>query len=278
MKRRFGPSEIEVPVIGQGTWQMGRDPDAEVAALRRGLELGLTHVDTAEMYGPAEDVTGQALADGRRDGVFLVSKVLPSHASYAGTIEACERSLDTLGTDHLDLYLLHWPGSHPIAETMRGLEELVAQGKTRLIGVSNFDTDGLRAAEAALTRERLACNQVHYDMEHRGIERQLLPYCQERQIALVGYSPFGQGALPSPTSRGGEALARVAAAHEATPTQVILAFLTRLEGTFTIPKASRLAHVEDNAAALGLRLSDAEINELDAAFPAPPGDVPLSMR
>ena len=277
MRRRFGPSDLEVPVIGQGTWQMGRAPEVEVAALRRGLDLGLTHLDTAEMYGAAEQVTGRALA-GRRDEVFVVSKVLPSNASYRGTIEACERSLAALGVDALDLYLLHWPGPHPLGETMRGLEELVQRGLTRLIGVSNFDLGELRAAQRALRREPLACNQVHYDVEHRGIERRLLPYMQEQGIALVGYSPFGQGALPSPASAGGQVLAEVAAAHGATPAQVILAFLTREEGTFTIPKASRLEHVEQNAGALGIRLSAAEAARIDAAFPPPGRDVPLSMR
>lgn len=276
MKRAFGASGHEVPVIGQGTWQMGVDAEAEVAALRRGIELGLTHVDTAEMYGKAEDVTGEALA-GRRDEVFLVSKVLPSNASYAGTIAACERSLAKLGTDHLDCYLLHWPGHHPLEETMRGLEELVQRGAIRSLGVSNFDTEELQAAEAALTRERIVCNQVYYDLNHRGIERKLLPYMQERRIALVAYSPFGQGDLPGARSQGGQVLAEVAAAHDATPTQVILAFLTRHEGSFAIPKASQLAHVEDNAGALELRLTPREIAAVDAAFPAPTRDVPLAM-
>lgn len=253
---------------------MGREPRREVAALRRGLELGLTHVDTAELYGEAEDVTGEALA-GRREGVFLVSKVLPSNASYAGTIEACERSLDKLGTDHLDLYLLHWPGSHPLRETCRALEELVARGKTRWIGVSNFDTDELREVEACLSKEPLACNQVYYDLEHRGIERELLPYCQSREVALVGYSPFGSGAFrrlaADPT------LQRIADARGASVAQVVLAFLTREEGTFTIPKASSLAHVEDNAGALALRLEPGEVAAIDAAFPPPTGKVPLAV-
>lgn len=275
MQRSFGPTGVEVPVVGQGTWQMGRDRARDVAALRRGLELGLTHVDTAELYGAAESVAGQAIA-GRRDRVFLVSKVLPSNASYAGTIAACERSLDALGTDHLDLYLLHWPGSHPLGETMRALEELVARGKVRALGVSNFDTAELKAAREALTREPLACNQVYYDLEHRGIEVELLPYCQAHGIALVGYSPFGSGAFPD-VERGNAALLRVAEAHDATPAQVVLAFLTREPHTFTIPKASSLEHVEDNAGALELRLTPEDVARIDAAFPAPDHPVPLAV-
>jgi diketogulonate reductase-like aldo/keto reductase len=275
--------DVDVPVIGQGTWQMGRDPESEREALLHGLELGLTHLDTAELYGAAEDVTGDALAAWTareacsREDLFVVSKVLPSNATYAGTIEACERSLAKLRTSYLDLYLLHWEGRHPLSETMRALEELVAKGKVRALGVSNFDLEATRAAQEALQREPLACNQVHYDLEHRGIERKLLPHCQREGIALVAYSPFGQGRLPAADSPGGWVLAEVAADHEATATQVILAFLTREEGTFAIPKASRIPHVEDNAGALELRLTPEELARIDAAFPVPDREVPLSM-
>ncbi len=281
MKRRFGASGAEVPVIGQGTWNMGSDPAGEAAALVRGLELGLTHVDTAELYGEAEDLVGEALASwrargGRREDVFLVSKVLPENGTYRGTIEACERSLRKLGTDHLDVYLLHWRGKVALDETLRGLEELVRQGKTRWLGVSNFDVADLEEAETAIGPGKVVCDQVYYDLAHRGVELRLIPYCQARQIALVGYSPFGSKAPTSARTKGGRVLAEVAASHGATIPQVTLAFLTRLEGTFTIPKASRAAHVEDNAGALGLRLTADDVARIDAAFPAPEEDTGLA--
>lgn len=278
MKRPFGRGGPPVPVIGQGTWRMGGDVAGEAAALARGIELGLTHLDTAEMYGAAEDVVARVLQDRRREDLFVVSKVLPSNASRAGTIDACERSLRRIGTDHLDCYLLHWPGSHPLAETMGALEALVAQGKIRSLGVSNFDTDELKAAQAALSSERIACNQVFYDLSHRGVELELVPYCQAEGIAFVGYSPLGQGALPDPDGPGGRALAEVARARGVTAAAVILAFLTRAEGTFTIPKAARREHVEANARALDLELTPEELEEIDRAFPAPPRAGPLSMR
>lgn len=277
MKRPFGDTGVEVPIIGQGTWLMGKALAREAAALERGLDLGLMHIDTAELYGAAEDVVGRVLRARGRDGVFLVSKVLPEHATWRGTLEACDRSLSKLGTDHLDVYLLHWRGSHPLDETMRALEELVRQGKTRFLGVSNFDVSDLEEAARALGRERIVCDQVYYDLEHRGVERDLIPRCQALGIAVVGYSPFGHGRLPGPRSARGKVLAEVAREAGATPAQVVLAFLTRLEGTFTIPKASSLDHVEDNAGALDLRLTPEQVARIDAAFPAPDEDVPLAV-
>ena len=210
----------------------------------------MTHIDTAEMYG-TEEFVGEAIA-GRREEVFLVSKVLPSNASYEGTLRACARSLRRLGTDYLDLYLLHWAGAHPIRETMRAMEKLVADGMTRFIGVSNLDLTELREAENALKKERLAANQVLYHLGDRGIERRLVPYCRERGIAVVGYSPFGHRSFPSPGSRGGRVLAEVAARTGHTPRQVVLNFLTR-DGVFTIPKSGNPEHVRENAG--GARLA-----------------------
>lgn len=260
-----------VPVIGQGTWNLEQDDRAEaLAALRRGLDLGLTHVDTAELYGDGavEELVGDAIT-GRRADVFLVSKVLPENASRRGTIEACERSLRRLRTDRLDLYLLHWEGEHPLEDTVAAFEELVAAGKIGAWGVSNFDEDWL-ARVLALAPGRVACNQVLYHLGERAIEHAVLPACAAAGVAVVGYSPFGSGDFPSPRSRVGRALAAVAAAHGATPRQVALAWLVHRPGTFTIPKAARIAHVEDNARALDLRLSPADLAAIDAACPRGP--------
>ncbi|MFZ5478509.1 MAG: aldo/keto reductase [Myxococcota bacterium] len=258
---------VAVPVIGQGTWNMERDDRREaIAALRRGLDLGLTHVDTAELYGNGrvEEIVGEALA-GRRDDVFLVSKVLPQNASRAGTVAACERSLRRLRTDRLDLYLLHWEGEHPLEDTVAAFEQLVRDGKIRAWGVSNFDEGWL-----ARTPGGVACDQVLYHLGERAIEHAVLPACRRAGVAVVGYSPFGSGDFPSPGSAGGRVLADVAAARGATPRQVALAFLVREPGTFTIPKASKPAHVEENAGALDLVLSPEEVARIDAAFPRGP--------
>lgn len=268
--RRFGVGGRAVPVVGQGTWALEReDRAAAIAALRHGLDLGLTHVDTAEMYGDgrAESLVGEAIR-GRRDEVFLVSKVLPQHATPAGVHRACEASLRRLGTERLDCYLLHWPGRHPLAGTIEAFEALVADGRIGSWGVSNFDVDLLDEALRIAGPGRIACNQVLYHLEERAIEHAVLPWCARHGVALVGYSPFGSGTFPSPRSAGGKVLADVAAAHGATPRQVALAFLTRDPHTFAIPKAARVAHVEDNAAAAGLVLSADETRRLDAAFPA----------
>ncbi len=262
---------MPVPVIGQGTWMLEDEQAVEV--LRAGLDLGMTHIDTAEMYGSgrSETIVGKAIA-GRRDEVFLVSKVLPSNASYDGTLRACEASLRRLGTDRLDLYLLHWQGSHPVRETMRALEKLAADGRIRFLGVSNFDLPELREAEAALRHERMACNQVLYHLRDRGIERRLLPYCTRREIAVVGYSPFGHSRFP-----GSPVLAEVAARHGRTPRQVALRFLTRDPNVFTIPKTARMERVKENAGGAGWELTAEDIAAIDRAFPAPAHDVPLGM-
>src|SRR5664279_5195460 len=201
-QRPFGWTGVPVPVIGQGTWKIEGSADAgqrSIDALRAGIDLGLTHIDTAEMYGEgrAEEITGKAIA-GRRDEVFLVSKVLPSNASYEGTLQACERSLRRLGTDRLDLYLLHWESSYPIAETMRAMERLIDDGLIRFAGVSNFDVEQVRAAQSALRHHKLASNQVLYHLGERGIERKLIPYCREQGIAVVAYTPFGRAKFPKP--------------------------------------------------------------------------------
>ncbi len=275
-KRAFGWTGAQVPRIGQGTWMIEGHREAEqraIEALRAGLELGMTHIDTAEMYGNgrAEKLVGEAIA-GRRGEVFLVSKVLPSNASYAGTLRACQRSLKRLGTDRLDLYLLHWPGSHPIRETMRAMEELVSDGRIRYLGVSNFDLEQLRAAQQALQRERIACNQVLYHLGDRGIERKLIPYCAAEEIAVVAYSPFGHGNLAR-----NRVLEEIAKRHGRTPRQVALNFLTREAGVFTIPKSSQPGHTRENAGGDGWELTAEDLAAIDGAFPAPDHDVPLGM-
>jgi diketogulonate reductase-like aldo/keto reductase len=280
-RRAFAWTGIEVPVIGQGTWNLegSREQDRRaIEAVRAGLELGMTHIDTAEMYGSgrSEQLVGEAIA-GRRKEVFLVTKVLPSNASYKGTLAACERSLERLQTEWIDLYLLHWPGSEPIQETMQAMEELVARRKVRFIGVSNFDVPELRQAQAALTRERLACNQVLYYLGERGIERKLIPYCKSQKIAVVAYSPFGQERFPSPRSAGGRVLVEIGKRHQRTARQVALNFLTRDADVFTIPKSGNAEHVRENSGGAGWNLDTRDIAEIDRAFPAPDRDVPLGM-
>ncbi|HLN60236.1 MAG TPA: aldo/keto reductase [Symbiobacteriaceae bacterium] len=270
------PSGELVPVLGQGTWNMGEDArhrQEEVAALRLGLDLGMTLIDTAEMYanGGAEEVVAEAVA-GRRDEVFLVSKVLPSNASRKGTIEACERSLKRLRTDRIDLYLLHWRGRFPLAETLEGLEALVRAGKIRHWGVSNFDTDDMEELVRLTGGAAVATNQVLYNLTRRGIEFDLVPWCRERTIPLMAYSPIEQGRmLNHPTLR------QAAARHGATAAQVALAWLFRQEGVMVIPKAGRLEHVRENRAALDLQLSAEDVFELNQAFPAPTRKAPLEM-
>ncbi len=246
---------------------MERDPARRcIEALRRGLDLGLSHIDTAEMYGSGEveELVGRAIA-GRRDEVFLASKVLPDHASYAGTLRACEQSLSRLGTDRLDLYMLHWPGRHPLAETFRAFETLREQGKVLRWGVSNFDVDDIeRAVTAAGSAGAIHCNQVLYHLGDRAIEHALIARCREHGIPVVAYSPFGAGDFtPS------RALAQVAARHGKSVRQIALAFLTRHDDVWAIPKAATPAHVEDNAGALDVHLSDSDIAAIDAAHPLP---------
>jgi len=280
-KRKFGWTGVEVPIIGQGTWMIDGDPETESRAihtLRLGLDLGMSHIDTAEMYGEGhvEELVGKAIA-GRRDEIFLVSKVLPANASYDGTLKACERSLKRLKTDWLDLYLLHWRGSYPLSETMRAMEKLVAEGLVKYIGVSNFDVEDLMEAEQVLQTEQIACNQVLYNLRDRGIEPRLLPYCSKKRIAVVGYAPFGHGNFPSPSSREGKLLIEIGRRHNRTPKQVALNYLTRHPSTFTIPKTTRSERVKENSGGVGWQLTEDEANEIDLAFPIPPPGTPLGV-
>ncbi len=267
---QFGSSGRQVSVIGQGTWYIDHgDRAAAVAALRRGVELGMTHIDTAEMYGDAELVVAEAIA-GKRDQVFLVSKVLPGNASRRGTIAACDRSLKRLNTDRLDCYLLHWRGSVPLAETVSAFDELVLAGKIRSWGVSNFDVDDLDEMLAVAGEGSIACNQVLYHLQERAIEHAVIPWCEKHGVAVVAYSPFGHNDFPSPRSKPGQVLQQIAEAHEVSPRQVALGFLTRRPSLLAIPKASKLEHAAENAAAGKLTLTDSEIAALDKAFPRGP--------
>lgn len=243
---------------------MERNREGSVEAIRRGLDLGMTHVDTAEMYGSGkvEEIVGEAI-EGRRDEVFLASKVLPRNASREGTIQACERSLRRLRTDHLDLYLLHWPSSHPLEDTISAFDELKASAKVRGYGVSNFDTKQMEQAIALAGEGGIACNQVPYHLKDRQIERGLIQWCEENEVALVGYSPFGQGDFP----KKNRVLDEVAARHGATPRQVALAFLTRFSHAFAIPKSSSVQHVEENAGAAPLKLEKDDVEKISGAFP-----------
>jgi diketogulonate reductase-like aldo/keto reductase len=273
----FGKSAHDVSVIGQGTWYLDRgDRKKAIAALQRGIELGMTHIDTAEMYGDAELVIADAIA-GKRDELFLVSKVLPSNASRRGTITACERSLKRLKTDRLDCYLLHWRGSYPLSETVAAFEELKGAGKIRSWGVSNFDADDLQEILDVSGQGKIACNQVLYHLKERAIEHAVIPWCAKHDVAVVAYSPFGHNDFPAAASPGGKVLQKIADAHKATPRQVALAFLTRETPVFTIPKAGSAEHAAENAGAGTLTLSDSEIAALDAAFPrgAKPRGLPM---
>jgi diketogulonate reductase-like aldo/keto reductase len=264
-------------VIGQGTWYIDRgDRKSAVAALRRGIDLGMTHIDTAEMYGDAELVIADAIA-GRRDDIFLVSKVLPGNASRRGTITACERSLARLKTDRLDCYLLHWRGSYPLAETVAAFEQLAGAGKIRSWGVSNFDVDDLDELLEVAGEGRIACNQVLYHLNERAIEHAVIPWCRKHGTAVVAYSPFGHNDFPTAQSKAGAVLQTIAGAHGASPRQVALAFLTRDPLLFAIPKASSAEHAADNAAAGELVLAADEIAALDKVFPlgARPRSLPM---
>jgi diketogulonate reductase-like aldo/keto reductase len=277
VRHPFGWAQREVPVIGQGTWYIddAHRPTA-IGALRRGLDLGMTHIDAAEMYGDAELVVGEAIA-GRRDEVFLVSKVLPSNASLNGTVAACERSLGRLRTDRLDCYLLHWPGPYPLEDTFAAFERLREQGKILSWGVSNFDVPDLDVAWKAGAEARMACNQVLYHLEERAIEHNVLPWCEEHGVAVVAYSPFGHGNFPDARSPAGRVLAEIAARHGATERQVALAFLVRRPSLFAIPKASSPEHAADNAGAGEVRLTEAELARIDSAFPLGPRPRQLPM-
>jgi diketogulonate reductase-like aldo/keto reductase len=281
INRKFGWTDVQVPVIGQGTWMIEGSQDSErlaIEGLRLGLDLGLTHIDTAEMYGngKVEEMVAEAIAD-RRDKVFLVSKVLPSNASYEGTLKACKRSLKRLKTDWLDLYLLHWPGPYLIEETMRAMEKLVAEGLVKFIGVSNFDVEELCAAERSLKNERMACDQVLYHLGYRGIERHLLSYCTEHEIAVVGYAPFGHSNFPSSQSAGGRVLEEIGERYGRTPRQVALNFLSHHPNIFTIAKTSRPERAIENSNGIGWELAAEDIKTIDRTFPVPDQDTPLEM-
>jgi diketogulonate reductase-like aldo/keto reductase len=266
----FGSKRIDVPVVGQGTWNLERaDEKTAVAALQAGIAAGMTHIDTAELYGGgrAERIVARAIA-GRRDEVFVVSKVLPSNAAYEDTLHACERTLERLGTDYLDVYLLHWRGDVPLAETFRAFETLERTGKIKAYGVSNFDVDDLEEALAITGEGRIACNQVLYHLLERSIEYALIPWCRNHDVAVVAYSPFGSGSFPALQRGGGQALAEIATQRSLSAYQVALAFLIKQGNVFAIPKAGSVGHVLENAAAGDVELSAAEMHALDAAFPA----------
>lgn len=270
------PGGRQVPALGLGTWHMGESPAAkaeEVASLRTGLDLGMTLIDTAEMYadGGAETVVGEAVS-GRRDEVFIVSKVLPYNASRAGTVAACEASLKRLGTDRIDLYLLHWRGRHPLAETVEAFETLKAQGKIGAWGVSNFDMDDMHELLAVAEPARPATNQVLYNLARRGIEFDLLRWSQVQGIAVMAYSPLDEGRL-----LGHPALAEIAATHRATPAQIALAFLLRRQGVIAIPKSGSPERVRENHRAAEIRLDAEDLAALDKAFPPPDRKRPLEM-
>lgn len=263
-KRIFGLTQKSVSVIGLGTWMMENDPQGSIEALRRGIAEGADHVDTAEMYGSGrvEEIVGEAL-EGLRDKIFLVSKVLPSNASYEGTLKACERSLRRLRTDRLDVYLLHWRETTPLEETFRAFAKLQKDGKILHFGVSNFDVEDMEEALEMAGPGRIACNQVLYHLKERAIEHDVLPWCEERGIPVVAYSPLGQGKFPE-----NPAIKKIANAHGATPAQVALSFLLRHKHVFAIPKSSNPFHVSENARAGGLKLTAQEIELIDEVFPA----------
>jgi diketogulonate reductase-like aldo/keto reductase len=270
------PSGEAIPVLGQGTWHMAEEPRRradEIAALRCGLDLGMTLIDTAEMYadGAAEQLVGEAIA-GRRDEVFLVSKVLPHNATSRGTIAACERSLRRLGTDRLDLYLLHWRGQVPLAETLEAFVALTCTGKIRHWGVSNFDVADMEELERTSGGGAVATDQVLYNLTRRGIEYDLLPWCRKRGIPIMAYSPVEQGRLLNHPQ-----LQDIAERHRATPAQVALAWVVRQDGLVAIPKAGTPAHVRENRAALDILLTDEDLAALDRVFPPPTGPQPLEM-
>lgn len=277
--RTLGMTEVTVPIIGQGTWNMERDDRrSAIDALHAGIDAGLTHIDTAEMYGGGgvEKIVGEAIAS-RRDEVYLVSKVLPYNASRKGTISACEKSLKRLRTNVLDLYLLHWPGSHPLEDTIEAFEQLVEQGKIQAYGVSNFDVEELTDAVRIAGPGKIACNQVVYHLGQRTIEHDVSKWCALHDVSIVAYSPLGSGDFPTPGSAAGQILADIAEKHGATPHQVALAFLVRESHVFAIPKAAQVSHVLDNAGAAKLVLDSDDELGLEKAFPIGPRTRSLPM-
>jgi diketogulonate reductase-like aldo/keto reductase len=270
------PSGEEVPALGLGTWNMGDSRSSaarEVESIRKAIDLGMTLIDTAEMYagGRSEEVVGKAIS-GRRDEVFLVSKVYPWNASARGTVEACENSLARLGTDRLDLYLLHWRGEHPLAETVAAFERLKKDGKIGNWGVSNFDTDDMEELFAVPDGKNCAANQVLYNLSRRGPEFLLLPWCQQHGVPLMAYSPIEQGRILN-----NHELIRIAKAYQATPAQLALAFLLERDGVIAIPKSASVSRVEENRGATDLEITDEDWAALDAAFPPPTRRIPLEM-
>ena len=276
MRKTKLPSGESIPVLGQGTWYMGDEPRRraeEIATLRLGLDLGMSLIDTAEMYGDgaSEKLVGEAIA-GRREEIFLVSKVLPSNASRNGTIAACERSLKRLGTDRIDLYLLHWRGRTPFAETIAAFEALQDAGKIRHWGVSNMDVDDMSEIARASGGDAMATNQVLYNLTRRGIEYDLLPQAHGRGLSLMAYSPIEQGRLTEYPE-----VEDIADKYGVTPAQIALAWVLRQQGVIAIPKASTLSHVQDNRAALDVKLTEEDLAELDEVFPPPSGPESLEM-
>ena len=270
-----------MPVLGQGTWRMGDDPrrsEEEVAALGLGLDLGMNHIDTAEMYGEggAEEVAGEAIA-GRREGVFVVTKVYPHNATRRGTVAACERSLRRLKTDYIDLYLLHWRGDVSLSETFEAFQSLKESGKIRDYGVSNFDVADMEESFALPGGDEIANNQVLYNLAHRGIEFDLIPWCRARRIPITAYSPMGHNATEQKHILGNRAVKAVALRHGVTPAQVALAWLMREPDVIAIPKAVNPEHVRENRAAHDLKLTTRDLEELDQAFPPPARKMPLDM-
>lgn len=270
------PNGVKVPALGQGTWMMGENASAaphEIDSLKAGIDLGMTLIDTAEMYaeGGAERIVAQAIK-GRRDDVFLVSKVYPWNASRQGTIDACERSLTRMGVDRIDLYLLHWRGEHPLAETVEAFETLKASGKIGAWGVSNFDTSDMEELVSVPGGENVATNQILYNLARRGPEFDLLPWCRTRDIPVMAYSPIEQGALAK-----NHDLIRIAKAYQATPAQLALAFLIRRGNVIAIPKTSSRRRAEENRDAIALQVTVEDWAALDAAFPPPDRKKPLEM-
>ena len=259
----------QVCLLGQGTYQMGRRRSEEIQALRRGIDLGLTLIDTAEMYG-TEDLVGEAVR-GCRDKAFIVSKVLPGNASYDGTKRACEQSLRRLGTDYIDLYLLHWIGRYPFSETVRALAELQQEGKIRQWGMSNLDVDDMEHILSLPHGTDCAANQVLYNLKDRGIEYDLIPWSRQHHIPVMAYTPLGEGRL-----RNHNTLIEIARRHNASPTQVMLAWVMRTQDVIAIPKASSIAHVEENAQSLDISLTEEDLRDIDKAFPAPTHKIHLA--
>lgn len=270
--RSFGPTSTKVSIIGQGTWNMESLSTQDFSRIiHRGWDAGMTHIDTAEMYGNGrvESLLGKTIQK-ERDQLFLVSKVLPSNASRKGTLKACEQSLQRLKTDYVDCYLLHWLGPYPLEDTFAGFDELQNSGKIRSWGMSNVDEHTLARAMQLTSTQQIVCNQVLYHLQERAVEHAVLPFCAEQKVALVAYSPFGSGQFPAADSRPGQILTAIAKQHSATPRQIALAFLIRHPAVFAIPKTSDISHVEENARAAEIVLSDQDVEQIDQAFPLGP--------